>query len=62
MSTCVKCETTMVEAKLDSSPIRVYRAAVKPTKETMSTIDPCFVCPECGFIELYAAAPGKFVE
>ncbi|WP_377890165.1 hypothetical protein [Alkalihalobacillus sp. R86527] len=59
---CVKCDATMVEAKLDSFPVSVYKATVKPNKETMSKIDPCFVCPKCGFIELYASAPGKFTE
>jgi rubrerythrin len=50
-----------VEAKLDSYPIRVYKSTEKPKSETMSDITPCYVCPNCGFIELYASNPEKFI-
>lgn len=59
-NTCSKCESIMVEAKLDSYPIRVYKSTEKPNQETMSNIAPCYVCPTCGFIELYASNPEKF--
>lgn len=58
-NTCIKCESMMVEAKLDSYPIRVYKSIEKPNSETMSEISPCYVCPNCGFIELYASNPEK---
>lgn len=60
-NTCIKCQSKMVEAKLDSYPIRVYKATEKPKLETMSDITPCYVCPNCGFIELYASTPEKFI-
>lgn len=47
---CIKCESMMVEAKLDSYPIRVYKSTEKANWKTMS---------DCGFIELYALNPEK---
>lgn len=57
---CSKCKSAMVKSLLDSHPIRVYRADVKPNAKTMSHISPCYVCPNCGFIEFYAEEPEKF--
>jgi hypothetical protein len=57
---CSKCNTVMVEASLDSFPFRIYKAEEKPNAHTMSAISPCYVCPSCGFIELYAKEPDKF--
>ncbi|MDF9759590.1 putative nucleic-acid-binding Zn-ribbon protein [Peribacillus simplex] len=59
-NTCSKCKTVMVEAKLDSFPIRIYKSGEKPNVNTMSSISPCFVCPNCGFIELYVKELEKF--
>lgn len=56
---CIKCESVMVEAKLDSYPIRVYNTTEKANKKTMSEVSPCYVCSNCGFIELYALNPEK---
>ena len=50
----------MVKSLIDSHPIRVYPADVKPNAQTMSHINPCYVCPSCGFIEFYAEEPEKF--
>jgi hypothetical protein len=50
----------MAEAHLDSQPIRVYKKGEKPNAGTMSDINPCYVCPNCGLIELYAEEPEKF--
>ncbi|WP_270181288.1 hypothetical protein [Alkalihalobacillus sp. CinArs1] len=58
MKNCLRCDSKMVEAKLDSSPIRVYKASVKPNKETMSSVE-AYACPKCGYIELYASSPEK---
>lgn len=57
---CSKCNSVMIESSLDSYPIRVYPADAKPDAKTMSQINPCYVCPNCGFIELYAEEPEKF--
>ena len=57
---CSKCNSEMVKSLIDSHPIRVYPADVKPNAQTMSHINPCFVCPSCGFIEFYAEEPEKF--
>ena len=59
-NSCSKCQTLMVEAKLDSFPVRVFKAGEKPNSKTMSDISPCYVCPHCGFIEFYATKPEKF--
>ncbi|WP_430790638.1 hypothetical protein VBD025_06995 [Virgibacillus flavescens] len=57
---CAKCGSVMTEAKIDSHPFRVYRADVKPTAKTMSNISPCYVCSNCGFLELHVEEPEKF--
>ncbi|KPL61013.1 hypothetical protein [Rossellomorea vietnamensis] len=57
---CIKCESAMVEARLDSYPIRVYKTTEKANSNTMSEVSPCYVCSNCGFIELYALNPEKF--
>lgn len=57
---CLKCEIIMVEAKIDSYPIRVYKTSEKPNVKTMSNISACYVCPNCGIIEFYADEPEKF--
>lgn len=57
---CSKCKSIMVEAKLDSFPVRIYKAGEKPNSSTMSDIKPCYVCTICGFIEFYATEPEKF--
>ncbi|WP_157037601.1 hypothetical protein [Ornithinibacillus californiensis] len=49
----------MIESKLDSDPIRVYKADVQPNATTMSNIAP-YVCSSCGFIDLYVADVEKF--
>lgn len=59
-NTCSKCKTVMVEAKLDSLPIRIYKSGKKPNANTMSDISPCYVCPSCGFIEFYVKELDKF--
>jgi hypothetical protein len=56
---CSKCNSVMIESKLDSDPIRVYKADVKPNATTMSNITP-YVCTSCGFIDLYVEDAGKF--
>lgn len=50
----------MVNANLDSFPIRIYKTGKKPNANTMSNISPCYVCPCCGFIEFYVEEPEKF--
>lgn len=57
---CSKCNSVMVEGKLDSLPIRLYKSDVKPTAKTMSYINPCYVCPGCGLIDFYVKEPEKF--
>lgn len=57
---CSKCKTVMVNANLDSFPIRIYKTGKKPNANTMSNISPCYVCPCCGFIEFYVEEPEKF--
>lgn len=59
-NSCSKCKTLMVEPKLDSFPVRVFKSGEKPNSKTMSDISPCYVCPNCGFIELYATKPENF--
>jgi hypothetical protein len=39
---CSKCESVMIESKLDSDPIRIYKADVKPSAKTMSNITSCY--------------------
>jgi len=61
---CSKCNTEMVEAKLDSNgPIRVSRKLEKAgllgvKSAGLSTVE-AFVCPSCGLIDWYAAEPSK---
>lgn len=61
---CSKCNTAMVEAKLDSNgPIRVSRKQEKPgllgvNSAVLSAIE-VFVCQDCGLIDWYAAEPNK---
>jgi hypothetical protein len=57
---CSKCESVMIESKLDSDPIRIYKADVKPNAKTMSNITPCYVCSNCGFLDFYVEEPEKF--
>ncbi|MFC7685751.1 hypothetical protein [Ureibacillus sp. GCM10028918] len=57
---CSKCNSIMVEAVIDSFPIRIYKADVKPTAETMSSINPCYVCSNCGYIDFYVENVDKF--
>lgn len=57
--TCAKCEVPMVKAKVDSFPIRVYKAVEKPTAKTMSNIG-AYVCSHCGSVEFYVDEPEKF--
>ncbi|GGD14293.1 hypothetical protein GCM10011389_22390 [Pontibacillus salipaludis] len=59
--TCIKCESVMVKAKVDSHTIRVYNSAFKANSKTLSEVSPCFVCPNCGFIELYALNPERLI-
>ena len=61
---CIKCGETMKSADLQSAISGTIFVAKKvggdildPTRQ--STID-CFVCPLCGYIELYARNPKKF--
>ncbi|MBB6452653.1 ssDNA-binding Zn-finger/Zn-ribbon topoisomerase 1 [Salirhabdus euzebyi] len=56
---CPKCHSVMTKAKLDNHPIRVYKADVQPSAETISGVKSCNVCPDCGYIELYATNPEK---
>ncbi|HZG73316.1 MAG TPA: hypothetical protein VEY51_17410 [Chondromyces sp.] len=56
---CSKCNSIMVEAKLDSFPFRIYKAGEKPNSNTMSNITP-YICTSCGFIDFYATEPEKF--
>lgn len=55
-----KCETVMIESKLDSDPIRIYKADVKPNAKALSNINPCFVYSNFGFIDFYVEEPEKF--
>ncbi len=57
---CSKCSSYMVEAKVDSLPFRIYKADVKPNAKTVSKINPCYVCPKCGYINSYVEEPEKF--
>lgn len=62
---CPKCNTAMVEAKLDSlAPIRIHKKQDKVgligvKSDELSNINQS-VCPSCGFIEFYAVAFDKF--
>ena len=47
---CSKCNPIMIETKLDSFPLRIYKAEEKPNSNTMSNIQP-YVYTNCGFIE-----------
>ncbi|MFN7249892.1 MAG: hypothetical protein ACK4M9_03785 [Anaerobacillus sp.] len=57
---CSKCESVMIEAKLDTYEIRAYKADVKPNAKTLSNINRCYVCSNCGFIDFYVEEPEKF--
>lgn len=61
---CEKCDTEMVLAELFGAgyPSSIFVRAKKKgffDTEKRSGVK-CFVCPECGKIELYAEEPKKF--
>lgn len=65
---CPKCNILMVEANLDHAGlIRIYKKTSKKEKlfgvnvNEMTNIYQ-FVCPKCGYIELYAGEPNKFED
>ncbi len=57
---CIKCDTEMVMAELTGNNIYpvLLRNKRKGLLDAEKNIDVlCHVCPECGYIELYAKTP-----
>lgn len=60
---CIKCETEIIKSRLSTGMAYVYAANKKKgafEKEKRSPVS-CFVCPKCGYIELYADCPKDIV-
>ena len=56
---CIKCKSTMFQARLNGHHFSVYLVNKKPGflgAEKRGDVS-CFVCPECGYIELNAVDP-----
>ena len=61
---CNKCETEMIKSKLSTGMAYVYCCNKKKgalETEKRSSVS-CFVCPKCGYIELYADCPKDIVD
>ena len=61
---CIKCKEKMVQANLkgDVYGIGVYVTTKKNgfwDIEKSSSVS-CYVCPKCGYLEMYADKPGEF--
>lgn len=61
---CPKCNTSMKKTKLVS--FRNAHVAIRKEQSTLfgpneSSIS-SYVCPDCGYIELYADKPEKFLD
>ncbi len=59
---CVKCECEMIQAELTGNNIyplflKNKRNGIIDSEKRADVI--CYVCPECGYIELYAKDPKK---
>ena len=57
---CTKCDTEMFNAKLIGNAL--YPLILTNKKEGLFKVEKrcnalCYVCPECGYIELYAEKP-----
>ena len=62
---CAKCDTEMVMAELIGN--NIYPVLLKNKRKGFWDLEKrdevlCYVCPECGYIELYAKEPKKFKE
>ena len=61
---CIKCKEKMVQANLkgDVYGIGMYVTTKKNgfwDMEKSSSVS-CYVCPKCGYLEMYADKPGEF--
>ena len=59
---CVKCECEMIQAELTGNNIyplilKNKRNGILDSEKRTDVI--CYVCPECGYIELYAKDPQR---
>jgi predicted nucleic-acid-binding Zn-ribbon protein len=62
MMKCVKCDSEMIQAELTGN--NMYPLILKNKKKGIFDSEMrmdvlCYVCPECGYIELYAKDPKK---
>ena len=62
MVKCVKCDSEMIQAVLTGNNIyplflKNKRNGIIDSEKRADVI--CYVCPECGYIELYAKDPKK---
>lgn len=62
MMKCVKCDSEMIQAEITGN--NIYPLILKNKRKgilasTIRTDVLCYVCPECGYIELYAREPKK---
>lgn len=62
---CFKCSTTMTTANLvadiNCTPPYVFKKKGFFDSMKRSSVS-CYVCPNCGYIELRANEPGQLVE
>lgn len=60
---CTKCDAEMTKANLTTGMTPVYLSNKKKgvfEAEKRSSVS-CYVCPKCGYIELYADKPKDIV-
>lgn len=62
---CTKCDTEMVMAVLTGN--NIYPVLLKNKRKRLLDAEKmvevsCYVCPECGYIELYAKEPQKIKD
>lgn len=62
---CIKCKANMFNAKFKADLVGIGAYLTNKKKgilefEKQSTVT-CYVCPECGYIELYADEPKKLI-
>ena len=58
---CVKCDTEMFQAKMDAGyrdfPVRLTNIKKGLLDKEKNSALKCYVCPSCGYMELYADDP-----
>lgn len=62
MMKCVKCDSEMIQAELTGNNIyplilKNKKSSILDSEKRMDVL--CHVCPDCGYIELYAKDPKK---